>query len=135
MNEKCDLDGHRLMGLWNQLRFATTIPAGMPALHVPWRARQNFARSPAWRGTSPRIGLPTADDRVDIERIELDTVASAAGALRSDERGAAAEKATIAESGDDGSPLKTMRAVANAALQSVHRNNARLRFLRLWQDQ
>jgi hypothetical protein len=39
-----------------------------------------------------RIGLPSADDRVDIERIELDTVARAAVALRGNERGAAAEK-------------------------------------------
>ena len=39
-----------------------------------------------------RIGLPSADDRVDIERIELDTVACATGALRGNERGAAAEK-------------------------------------------
>jgi hypothetical protein len=39
-----------------------------------------------------RIALPTADDRVDIERIELNAIECAAGALRSKERGAAAEK-------------------------------------------
>jgi len=33
-----------------------------------------------------RIGLPSADDRADIERIEFHTVACAAGALRGNER-------------------------------------------------
>ena len=36
--------------------------------------------------------LPAADDRVDIKRIELQPVATPAGALGGDQRGAAAEK-------------------------------------------
>src|ERR1019366_600990 len=59
------------------------------------RLRLEFIEEPAAdcvTGSFARVGLPAADNRVDINRIEFQSVAAPASALRGDHCGAAAKK-------------------------------------------